>query len=172
MFQLITTNTRLLSIDTNTTPSPSWFHGHPQKERSKETVSHLHSKEDVGRSGEDELHHAEPPVSEQPQSYPADMLEIAGMDYSPAKRVPPIHNWDAATHKIKQTPRHNVVLEIGQHLPEMLHFSSGRGPIFVDSTVILSTHILPATSSLSTRLPWHLSRTQPSWLKYAGVSSI
>ncbi|XP_010927345.1 uncharacterized protein [Elaeis guineensis] len=66
-----------------------------KNERSKGTVfdaarSHRYSKEDVGRNGEDGLH-VEPPVSKQPQSLP-DMLEIAGMDYSPAKRVPPIHN--------------------------------------------------------------------------------
>ncbi|KAG1363247.1 putative Peptidase B [Cocos nucifera] len=91
--------------------APGGINGHPsgrsrklmnkrmvtlKNERSKETVfdaagSHRYSKEDVGGSGEDDLH-VEPPVSKQPQSFPHDMLEIAGMDYSPAKRVPPIHN--------------------------------------------------------------------------------
>ncbi|XP_073007643.1 uncharacterized protein [Typha latifolia] len=32
-----------------------------------------------------------PPARKQPQTYP-DILDIAGMDYSPAKRKPPIHN--------------------------------------------------------------------------------
>ncbi|KAG1327828.1 putative Peptidase B [Cocos nucifera] len=66
-----------------------------KKERSEETVfdsaqSHHHSKEAIhGSSGEDL--HVEPPFSKQPQTYP-DTLDIAGMDYSPAKRKPPIHN--------------------------------------------------------------------------------
>ncbi|XP_065022342.1 uncharacterized protein LOC103997386 [Musa acuminata AAA Group] len=46
------------------------------------------SKNDTG--SQDDLHKA-PPVSRQPQTYP-DVVDIAGMDYSPANRKPPIHN--------------------------------------------------------------------------------
>ncbi|XP_038973087.1 uncharacterized protein LOC120105069 [Phoenix dactylifera] len=66
-----------------------------KNERSEETVfdapqNHHHSKlEAIGSSGENLP--VEPPVSKQPQTYP-DILDIAGMDYSPAKRKPPIHN--------------------------------------------------------------------------------
>ncbi|XP_073106879.1 uncharacterized protein [Elaeis guineensis] len=65
-----------------------------KNERSEESVfdaaqSHHPSKEVIDSSGEDL--HVEPPFSKHPQTYP-DTLDIAGMDYSPAKRKPPIHN--------------------------------------------------------------------------------
>ncbi|XP_038971988.1 uncharacterized protein LOC120104616 [Phoenix dactylifera] len=64
-----------------------------KNERSKETVfdaaqSHHNSKEDFGGSTGEHVHVEPPAVS---RSDP-DILEIAGMDYSPAKREPPIHN--------------------------------------------------------------------------------
>ncbi|CAL9123860.1 unnamed protein product [Musa textilis] len=48
-----------------------------------------HSKDEAD-SSQDGIHTA-PPASKRPPSYP-DILDIAGMDYSPAKRKPPIHN--------------------------------------------------------------------------------
>ncbi|RWV85119.1 hypothetical protein BHE74_00024569 [Ensete ventricosum] len=48
-----------------------------------------HSKDEADRS-QDDIHTA-PPASKRPPTYP-DILDIAGMDYSPAKRKPPIHN--------------------------------------------------------------------------------
>ncbi|RRT69191.1 hypothetical protein B296_00037625 [Ensete ventricosum] len=45
-------------------------------------------KNDIG--SQDDLHKA-PPVSRQPQTHP-DVVDIAGMDYSPANKKPPIHN--------------------------------------------------------------------------------
>ncbi|RWW26435.1 hypothetical protein GW17_00009173 [Ensete ventricosum] len=43
---------------------------------------------DIG--SQDDLRKA-PPVSRQPQTHP-DVVDIAGMDYSPANKKPPIHN--------------------------------------------------------------------------------
>nr|XP_018682916.1 PREDICTED: uncharacterized protein LOC103990255 [Musa acuminata subsp. malaccensis] len=48
-----------------------------------------HSKDEADRSQDDT--HTAPPASKRPPTYP-DILDIAGMDYSPAKRKPPIHN--------------------------------------------------------------------------------
>ncbi|RWW82446.1 hypothetical protein BHE74_00009088 [Ensete ventricosum] len=45
-------------------------------------------KNDIG--SQDDLRKA-PPVSRQPQTHP-DVVDIAGMDYSPANKKPPIHN--------------------------------------------------------------------------------
>ncbi|THU46755.1 hypothetical protein C4D60_Mb09t08230 [Musa balbisiana] len=58
------------------------------KSRKLMTDAMATSKNDTG--SQDDLHKA-PPVSRQPQAYP-DVVDIAGMDYSPANRKPPIHN--------------------------------------------------------------------------------
>ncbi|URE41646.1 hypothetical protein MUK42_06687 [Musa troglodytarum] len=58
------------------------------KSRKLMTDAMATSKNDIG--SQDDLHKA-PPVSRQPQTYP-DVVDIAGMDYSPANRKPPIHN--------------------------------------------------------------------------------
>ncbi|CAL9166526.1 unnamed protein product [Musa hybrid cultivar] len=59
-----------------------------RKTRNLMTDAMATSKNDTG--SQDDLHKA-PPVSRQPQTYP-DVVDIAGMDYSPANRKPPIHN--------------------------------------------------------------------------------
>ncbi|CAL9135389.1 unnamed protein product [Musa textilis] len=59
-----------------------------RKSRKLMTDAMATSKNDIG--SQDDLHKA-PPVSRQPQTYP-DVVDIAGMDYSPANRKPPIHN--------------------------------------------------------------------------------
>ncbi|KAJ8458289.1 hypothetical protein OPV22_031215 [Ensete ventricosum] len=58
------------------------------KSRKLMTDAMATSKNDIG--SQDDLRKA-PPVSRQPQTHP-DVVDIAGMDYSPANKKPPIHN--------------------------------------------------------------------------------
>jgi len=77
-------STRLVSTNSHTIFTVSY--AHPQSERSsKQEVGH-HSTKEIAKSKRPEDFHVEPP-----ETYP-DILDIAGMDYSPAKRKPPIHN--------------------------------------------------------------------------------
>lgn len=87
-------------------PFCSWFYVHLQSAKNKvvevqATPNNTSSK--VGSNSEKLdieppiSEHRKSPISEHRQSSAGeqcpDILDIAGMDYSPAKRKPPIHNW-------------------------------------------------------------------------------
>lgn len=69
------------------------------------------SRDEVaGREEENFIVNASP-VSEHPEASPEgypDIIDIAGMDYSPARRKPPIHNWEYCRGTRKKARRKSL----------------------------------------------------------------
>ncbi|KAM7508294.1 hypothetical protein LguiA_018747 [Lonicera macranthoides] len=83
-------NRKLMTKTTSTTTTTTTTSKNDQK-----TEGNKSSSEGVDGEVEKKLYVRSPPVSSHSKASPEhspDILDIAGMDYSPAKRKPPIHN--------------------------------------------------------------------------------